>query len=78
MDIRDILKSFDQLTEGDSTVHKAGPGGYGNRHGTDDVTDQYGKPIGQMSLGKLGATTNASYTSSKGSTTDGNKAIFYD
>jgi hypothetical protein len=53
MDIRDILKSFDQLTEGDSTVHKAGPGGYGNRHGTDDVTDQYGKPIGQMSLGKL-------------------------
>ena len=55
MDIRDILKSFDQLTEGDSTVHKAGPGGYGNRHGTDDVTDQYGKPIGQMSLGKLGA-----------------------
>ena len=55
MDIRDILKSFDQLTEGDSTVHKAGPGGYGNKHGSEDVTDQYGKPIGRMSLGKLGA-----------------------
>jgi hypothetical protein len=53
MDIRDILKSFDQLTEGDSTVHKAGPGGYGNRHGTDDVTDQYGKPIGRTSLAKM-------------------------
>ena len=53
MDIRDILKSFDQLTEGDSTVHKAGPGGYGNRHGTDDVTDQYGKPIGKVSLASL-------------------------
>jgi hypothetical protein len=53
MDIRDILKSFDQLTEGDSTVHKAGPGGYGNKHGSEDVTDQYGKPIGRMSLGKL-------------------------
>jgi hypothetical protein len=55
MDIRDILKSFDQLTEGESTVHKAGPGGYGNKHGSEDVTDQYGKPIGRMSLGKLGA-----------------------
>jgi hypothetical protein len=50
MDIRDILKSFDQLTEGDSTVHKAGPGGYGNRHGTDDVTDQYGKPMMHLLL----------------------------
>ena len=55
MDIRDILKSFDNLSEGDSTVHKAGPGGYGNKHGSEDVTDQYGKPIGRMSLGKLGA-----------------------
>ena len=55
MDIRDILKSFDQLSEGESTVHKAGPGGYGNKHGSEDVTDQYGKPIGRMSLGKLGA-----------------------
>jgi len=53
MDIRDILKSFDQLTEGDSTVHKAGPGGYGNRHGSEDVTDQYGKPIGRASLSKM-------------------------
>ena len=53
MDIRDILKSFDQLTEGDSTVHKAGPGGYGNRHGSEDVTDQYGKPIGRTSLSKM-------------------------
>jgi len=52
MDIRDILKSFDQLTEGESTVHKAGPGGYGNRHGSEDVTDQYGKPIGRRSLSK--------------------------
>ena len=59
MDIRDILKSFDQLTEGDSTVHKAGPGGYGNKHGSEDVTDQYGKPIGRMSLGKLGAQKDA-------------------
>ena len=60
MDIRDILKSFDQLSEATITtdkgkVHKAGPGGYGNQHGTDDVTDQYGKPIGKVSLGKLGA-----------------------
>jgi len=53
MDIRDILKSFDQLTEGESTVHKAGPGGYGNRHGSEDVTDQYGKPIGRASLSKM-------------------------
>jgi len=53
MDIRDILKSFDQLTEGESTVHKAGPGGYGNRHGSEDVTDQYGKPIGRVSLSKM-------------------------
>jgi len=53
MDIRDILKSFDQLSEGDSTVHKAGPGGYGNRHGSEDVTDQYGKPIGRASLSKM-------------------------
>jgi len=59
MDIRDILKSFDQLTEGDSTVHKAGPGGYGNKHGSEDVTDQYGKPIGRISLGKLGAQKDA-------------------
>jgi hypothetical protein len=55
MDIRDILKSFDNLSEGESTVHRAGPGGYGNKHGSEDVTDQYGKPIGRMSLGKLGA-----------------------
>jgi len=60
MDIRDILKSFDQLSEATTatdkgTVHKAGPGGYGNKHGTDDVTDQYGKPVGRVSLGKLGA-----------------------
>ena len=55
MDFRDILKSFDNLSEGDTTVHKAGPGGYGNKHGSEDVTDQYGKPIGRMSLGKLGA-----------------------
>jgi len=53
MDIRDILKSFDQLTEGESTVHKAGPGGYGNRYGSEDVTDQYGKPIGRASLSKM-------------------------
>jgi hypothetical protein len=53
MDIRDILKSFDQLTEGESTVHKAGPGGYGNKHGSEDVTDQYGKPIGRRNLAKM-------------------------
>lgn len=61
MDFRDILKSFDNLSEGEKTttdkgtVHKAGPGGYGNKHGSEDVTDQYGKPVGRMSLGKLGA-----------------------
>ena len=61
MDIRDILKSFDNLSEGEKTttdkgtVHKATAGGYGNQHGTDDVKDQYGKPIGKVSLGKLGA-----------------------
>jgi hypothetical protein len=58
MDIRDILKSFDQLSEATTTtdkgtVHKAGPGGYGNRHGSEDVTDQYGKPIGRASLSKM-------------------------
>jgi hypothetical protein len=60
MDIRDILKSFDQLSEATTatdkgTVHKADLGGYGNKHGSEDVTDQYGKPVGRMSLGKLGA-----------------------
>jgi hypothetical protein len=60
MDIRDILKSFDNLSEATTTtdkgtVHKSGPGGYGNKHGSEDVTDQYGKPVGRMSLGKLGA-----------------------
>jgi len=61
MDFRDILKSFDNLSEGEKTttdkgtVHKSGPGGYGNKHGSEDVTDQYGKPVGRMSLGKLGA-----------------------
>lgn len=61
MDFRDILKSFDNLSEGEKTttdkgtVHKATAGGYGNQHGTDDVKDQYGKPIGKVSLGKLGA-----------------------
>jgi len=60
MDIRDILKSFDNLSEGEKTVtdkgtvHKAGPGEYGNKHGSEDVTDQYGKPIARMSLGKMG------------------------
>jgi hypothetical protein len=58
MDIRDILKSFDQLSEATTTtdkgtVHKAGPGGYGNRHGSEDVTDQYGKPIARASLSKM-------------------------
>ena len=60
MDFRDILKSFDNLSEGEKTtsdkgtVHKAGPGEYGNKHGSEDVKDQYGKPIGRMSLGKMG------------------------
>ena len=59
MDIRDILKSFDNISEATTTtdkgtVHKSGPGEYGNRHGSDDVKDQYGKPIGRMSLGKMG------------------------
>ena len=58
MDIRDILKSFDNLSEATTTtdkgtVHKAGPGGYGNRHGSEDVTDQYGKPIARASLSKM-------------------------
>jgi hypothetical protein len=60
MDIRDILKSFDQLTEGEKTVsdkgtvHKASPGGYGNKHGSEDVKDQYGQRIGKASLAKMG------------------------
>ena len=59
MDIRDILKSFDNISEATTTtdkgtVHKSGPGEYGNRHGSDDVKDQYGKPIGRVSLGKMG------------------------
>jgi len=58
MDIRDILKSFDQLSEATTTtdkgtVHKSGPGGYGNRHGSEEVTDQYGKPKGKVSLSKM-------------------------
>ena len=58
MDFRDILKSFDNLSEGTTTtdkgtVHKAGPGGYGNRHGAETQTDQYGKPIGKVSLASL-------------------------
>ena len=59
MDFRDILKSFDNLSEGEKTttdkgtVHKAGAGGYGNKHGSEDVTDQYGKPVGRKSLSKM-------------------------
>ena len=60
MDFRDILKSFDSLSEATTTtdkgtVHKAGAGGYGNQYGSDEVTDQYGKPKGKVSLGKLGS-----------------------
>ena len=59
MDFRDILKSFDNLSEGEKTtsdkgtVHKAGPGGYGNRHGSEDVKDQYGNRVGRASLSKM-------------------------
>ena len=59
MDFRDILKSFDNLSEGEKTttdkgtVHKAGPGGYGNKHGVEDIKDQYGKPVGRASLSKM-------------------------
>ena len=59
MDIRDILKSFDNLSEATTTtdkgtVHKAGPGGYGNKHGAEDVKDQYGNRVGRASLSKMG------------------------
>jgi hypothetical protein len=60
MDFRDILKSFDNLSEATTTtdkgtVHKAGAGGYGNQYGSDEVSDQYGKPKGKVSLSKLGS-----------------------
>ena len=52
MDFRNILHSLNSLSEGDVT-HKAGPGGYGNRHGSETVTDQYGKKVGKVSLASL-------------------------
>ena len=51
MDFKSLLQTMDNISE---TVHKAGPGGYGNRHGTETQTDQYGKPIGKVSLAKMG------------------------
>ena len=51
MDFKSLLQSMDKISE---TVHKAGPGGYGNRHGSETQTDQYGKPIGKVSLAKMG------------------------
>ena len=58
MDFRDILKSFDNLSEATTTtdkgkVHKAEPGGYGNKHGSEDVKDQYGNRVGRASLSKM-------------------------
>ena len=50
MDFKSLLQSMDNISE---TVHKAGPGGYGNRHGSETQTDQYGKPIGKVSLASL-------------------------
>jgi hypothetical protein len=51
MDFKSLLQTMDNISE---TVHKAGPGGYGNRHGSETQTDQYGKPIGKVSLAKMG------------------------
>ena len=51
MDFKSLLQTMDNISE---TVHKAGPGGYGNRHGSETQTDQYGKPIGKVSLASLG------------------------
>lgn len=50
MDFKSLLQTMDNISE---TVHKAGPGGYGNRHGSETQTDQYGKPIGKVSLASL-------------------------
>jgi len=47
----EVQEYLDDLYE---SVHKAGPGGYGNRHGSETQTDQYGKPIGKVSLAKMG------------------------
>ena len=60
MDFKNLLQSLDQLSEATTDtstgrVHKAEPGGYGQQHGAEDVKDQYGKPIGRVSLGKLAA-----------------------
>ena len=60
MDFKNLLQSLDQLSEATTDtstgrVHKAEPGGYGQQHGSEDVKDQYGKPIGRVSLGKLAA-----------------------
>lgn len=52
MDFKSLLQSMDNISE--DTVHKAKPGGYGNRYGSETQTDQYGKPIGKVSLSSLG------------------------
>lgn len=60
MDIRDILKSFDNLSEATTTtdkgtVHKAGPGGYGNKHGMEREVDAYGHAVAQRDLDTKGS-----------------------
>jgi hypothetical protein len=59
MDFRDILKSFDNLSEATTTtdkgkVHTAEPGGYGYGDGSEEVKDQYGNRVGRASLSKMG------------------------
>jgi len=44
MDFRDLIQSLDTINE-DSKVHK---GTYGNKHGKEDVRDQYGHKIGKI------------------------------
>jgi hypothetical protein len=44
MDFRSLIQSLDNINE-DSKVHK---GTYGNKHGKEDVRDQYGHKIGKI------------------------------
>jgi len=71
MDFRDILKSFDNLSEASTTtdkgkVHTSEPGGYGNKHGSEDVKDQYGNRVGRASLSKMGQAATPAVKRGKG------------
>ena len=54
MDLRNLLKSFDTIVEGDTKETEKGrehKGDYGNKYGKEDVRDQYGHKIGKKDKG---------------------------